>query len=113
MSDEGDRPPTGASAAALGVNPGRLQRADTSGPGSETRPYRVVIDVRADGGFKVHSDPEVEVICRCAHLPEDDLVRMDCPVIPERWLSGPIGFRGDGSVEDLLAEVLLGGGEST
>jgi hypothetical protein len=101
VSDEGDRPPTGASAAALGVNPGRLQRADTSGPGSETRPYRVVIDVRADGGFKAHSDPE------------DDLVRMDCPVIPERWLSVPIGFRGDGSVEDLLAEVLLGGGEST
>ncbi len=47
-----------------------------------------------------------QVICRCAHVPEDELVQVSHSPIPERWLSRTIGYEGDGSVADLLAEVI-------
>lgn len=95
-----------ASLPNLAVNIGRMQRRDDATPAVETCAYRVVIDVLENGGFVVHSDPDVEVICRCAHLPEDELVRVGRRPIPDAWLEGPVGNIGDGSVDDLLAEVI-------
>ena len=58
---------------------------------------RVVIDFKENGDFFIYSDPEVEVICREEHKPEDELYRYGSHPIPEEWLSGkPFGFKGDG-----------------
>ncbi len=92
--------------ADLGVNVGRMQREDDPGLAVEASAHRVIIDVRANGDFAVYCDRAVHVICRCAHLPEDELVRISHRPIPEDWLNGPIGHSGDGSVADLLAEVI-------
>ena len=83
-----------------------MQRQDEPAIAAETSAYRVVIDVHADGGFTVYSDSDVQVICRCAHAPEDELVQISHRPIPEEWLDLPIGYSGDGSVADLLAEVI-------
>ena len=101
----GDRPRR-TDLAALGVNVGRLQRSDEPAIAAEGSTYRVVIDVHADGGFTVYSDPDVQVICRCAEVPEDELAQVSHRPILEGWLDRPIGYRGDGSVADLLAEVI-------
>ena len=68
--------------------------------------HRVIIDMQPDGGFAIYADPDVQVICRCAHHPEDRLVRVDQHPIPEHWPDGPVGSVGDGSVADLLAEIV-------
>ena len=108
MSMEHELPPSdrplGAALAALGVNVGRMQ--GEARPAAEARAYRVLVDVGRDGAFAVYSDPEVEVICRCADVPDDELVRVSPAPIPEEWLIAPIGYAGDGSVADLLAEVI-------
>ena len=101
----GDRPQR-TDLAALGVNVGRMQRQDEPALAAETSAYRVVIDVHADGDFTVYSDPDVQVIYRCEHVPEDELVQISHRPIPEDWLDLPIGYSGDGSVADLLAEVM-------
>ena len=75
---------------------------------------RVVIDTKANGDFFIFSDPGVEVICRAAHVPEDELFAYDRHPIPAGWLRDkPIGYLGDGSevekrmklkVEEMRAE---------
>jgi hypothetical protein len=35
---------------------------------------RVVIDLQPSGQIAIYSDQDVEVIRRCAHLPEDKLI---------------------------------------
>ena len=35
----------------------------------------IVIDFKENGNFFVYSDPEVEVICREVHMPDDELYR--------------------------------------
>ena len=68
---------------------------------------RVVIDFKENGDFFIYSDPEVEVICRQVHLPEDGLYRYGTYPIPEEWLSDkPIGFWGDGTEEDMKAQMI-------
>jgi hypothetical protein len=67
---------------------------------------RVIIDFKPNGDFVVHSDPEAEVIVRCAHAPEDELVRYGHYPIPEEWLRDkPVGFLGDGSAADKRAQL--------
>jgi hypothetical protein len=95
----------------LGVNVGRAQREHAplpqgAGSLSAYRERRVIIDVQTNGEFTVYSDPDVQAICRCAHIPEDEFVRIDHRKIPEEWLEVPVGHSGDGSVADLLAEVV-------
>ena len=92
--------------ADLGVNVARMQRQDEPGIAAETSAYRVLIDVHADGDFNVHSDLAVQVIYRCAQALEDELVQVSHRPIPGEWLDLPIGYSGDGSVADLLAEVI-------
>jgi hypothetical protein len=71
-----------------------------------TKP-RVVIDFAPNGDFFVYSDANVEVICRHAHVPEDELYRYGHYPIPEEWLRDkPMGFRGDSSIFDQRAEVI-------
>ena len=112
MSAEQDQPPSGgvrplrAGLIDLGVNAGRMQREDGPAIAAEAAAYRVVIDVHANGDFTVYSDLEVQVIYRCAQAPEDELVQVSHRPIPEEWLDRPIGYGGDGSVADLLAEVI-------
>ena len=89
--------------ADLGVNAGRQQRR---GGQSAYYGHRVIIDIQRNGCFTVYADPDVQVICRCAHIPDDELVQVDQDPIPEDWFDGPVGRVGDGSVADLLAEVL-------
>jgi hypothetical protein len=79
------------------------------------RKQRVIIDCQPSGFFGVYADPEVEVICRSAHLPDDELYRYGHKPIAEEWLIGkPVGFRGDGSEAEEraeeAAEVLLTAG---
>ena len=50
--------------------------------------------------------PDVQVTCRCAHIPEDEIVQISRRPIREEWLDMPLGHSGDGSVADLLAEVV-------
>jgi hypothetical protein len=65
-----------------------------------TKP-RVVIDFEANGDFVIYFDQGVEVICRHAHCPDDELYRYGHFPIPAEWLEGKrIGFRGDGSDAD-------------
>ena len=87
---------TSAGCSAGRAQPPSLMRAQ----------YRVLIDVQPNGAFTVYSDADVQVLCRCAHLPEDQLVQVHTRPIPEAWLDEPIGHSGDGSVADLLAEVV-------
>ena len=92
MSAEQDRPPSPGGRPQrtdlvdLGVNVGRMQRQDEPAIAAETSAYRVVIDVHADGDFTVYSDPDVQVIYRCAHALEDELVQVSHRPIPEEWL---------------------------
>jgi len=68
---------------------------------------RIVIDVAPNGNIDIHSDAEVEVICRSAHDPDDELYRYGHYPIPEEWLHGePIGFWGDGSAADERMQLL-------
>jgi hypothetical protein len=68
---------------------------------------RVVIDFNVHGDFIVYSDAQAEVIVRCAHAPEDELVRYGHYPIPEEWLQGKrVGFLGDGSEYDKRAQLL-------
>jgi hypothetical protein len=67
---------------------------------------RVVIDLQPTGEIAVYSDQDVEVICRFPHLPEDKPVQVGRRPIPDEWLNKPIGHSGDGSVAELLAEVV-------
>jgi hypothetical protein len=68
---------------------------------------RVVIDFEANGSFFIYSDPEVEVICRHTHCPDDELYRYGHHPIPEEWLQGkPVGFLGDGSEADKQVQLL-------
>ena len=83
-----------------------MQREDSPAILVEASAYRVLIDVQPNGAFTVYSEADVQVICRCAHVPEDELVQVRTRPIPEEWLDGPIGHSGDGSVADLLAEVV-------
>jgi hypothetical protein len=101
----GDRPQV-TDLASLGVNLGRMHRQDEPAIAAEAAAYRVVIDVHVDGDFTVYSDLDVQVICRCAHIAEDEMVQIGHRPIPERWLTRTVGYRGDGSVADLLSEVI-------
>ena len=66
-----------------------------------------MIDFKKNGDFFIYSDPEVEVICREEHTPEDELYRYGTYPIPEEWLSGkPFGFKGDGTEEDRTAQLI-------
>ena len=70
---------------------------------------RVVIDFKENGDFFIYSDPEVEVICRSGHAPEDELYRYGSHPIPEEWLRGKrFGF----SLEEIrqLLELYEPGG---
>jgi hypothetical protein len=68
---------------------------------------RVVIDFEKNGNFSIYSDPEVEVICREEHMPDEGLYRFGTYAIPEDWLRDKsIGFWGDGSEEDMRAQML-------
>ena len=60
--------------AELGVNVGRIQRGEIAATVGDPSACRVLIDVQPDGAFTVHSDADVQVLCRCAHLPDDRLV---------------------------------------
>jgi hypothetical protein len=71
-------------------------------PMTSSAKFRVVIDMQPDGDFLVYSDPEVEVICRCAGS-LDDLYRLNHYAIPEGWLGKRVGFMGDGSLTELVA----------
>jgi len=74
-------------------------------PGRRSKP-RVLIDCQPNGEFVVYSDPEANVIFRCAHAAEDELYREDRYPIPEEWLHGKaVGFLGDGSEADKQAQV--------
>jgi hypothetical protein len=71
-----------------------------------TKP-RVVIDFAPNGDFFFYSDASVEVICRSAHRPDDELYRYGHHPIPEAWLRDkPFGFRGDGTKGDQVAELI-------
>ena len=62
---------------------------------------RVVIDFQKNGNFTIYSDPQIEVICRSAHTPENELYRYGSHPIPEEWLEGKrLGFKDDGSKTD-------------
>ena len=78
-------------------------------PPSMRNRVRVVLSsiVHANGDFTIYSDPDVQVICRCTQAREDELVQISHRPIPEEWLDLPIGYSGDGSVADLLAEVIV------
>jgi hypothetical protein len=89
----------------LGVNLGRAQRDGDHDNSAHSFVACVVIDVHPTGGFTVYADRDVQVLCRCAHIPEDDLVRVNHRAIPEQWLTSPVGCEGDGSVADLVAEA--------
>ena len=68
---------------------------------------RVVIDFKENGDFTIYSDPLIEVICRSAHAPEDELYRYGTYPIPEEWLTDkPIGFLGDGTEDDMKAQLI-------
>ena len=68
---------------------------------------RVVIDFRPNGDFSIYSDPEIEVICRSAHTPEDALYRYGSHPIPEEWLRDKrFGVQGDGSEADGVMQVI-------
>ena len=83
-----------------------MQREESPATVADPSAYRVLIDVQPDGAFTVYSDADVQVLCRCAHVPEDQLVQVAHRPIPEEWLDVPIGHTGDGSVADLLADVV-------
>ena len=66
--------------ADLGVNAGRKQRehappVPADGSLNAYCARRVIIDVQANGEFTIYSDPDVQVICHCAHIPEEALKR--------------------------------------
>jgi hypothetical protein len=68
---------------------------------------RVVVDFRPNGDFIIYSDQGVEVICRNAHLPADELYRYGSKPIPEAWLADkPIGFKGDATEADCTAQAI-------
>jgi len=68
---------------------------------------RVVIDFKKNGNFFIYSDPEVEVICREEHMPDEGLYRFGTYAIAEDWLRNKsIGFWGDGTEEDKTAQML-------
>jgi len=70
------------------------------------RKQRVIIDCEPSGLFGVYADPGLEVICRSAHIPDDELYRYGHQPIPEEWLVGkPVGSRGDGSDAERDAEL--------
>lgn len=77
--------------ADLGVNPGRAQTANAERSPRAYCERRVLIDVQPNGDFTVYSDPEVQVLCCCAHVPEDQLVQVCRRPIPENWLGEPVG----------------------
>ena len=61
--------------------------------------------LQEDGDLFIYSDPEVEVICRSAHTPEDELYRYGSHPIPEEWVNGKrFGLKGDGTEEDRKAQ---------
>ena len=113
MSAEQNRPPNPGGRPQrtklvdLGVNVGRMQSQDEPAIHAEPSACRVVIDVHANGDFTVYSDADVQVIYRCAQAREDELVQISHRPIPEEWLDRPIGYSGDGSVADLIAEVIV------
>jgi hypothetical protein len=76
-------------------------------PTAATGKPRVLIDFEANGNFFIYSDPGVEVICRHAHCPEDELYLYGHHPIREEWLQGkPVGYRGDDSVIERSLEQL-------
>ena len=69
-----------------------------------------MINFKENGDFFIYSDPEVEVICRQVHPPGDELYRYGTYPIPEEWLSDKrFGFKGDGTEEDRMAQLIARG----
>ena len=103
----GDRPQR-TNLADLGVNVGRMQQPDEPAFAAEAGAYRVVIDVHVDGEFhRLLGSWMSRSSAAPRTLDEDELVQISHRPIPDEWLDRPIGYRGDGSVADLLAEVIV------
>lgn len=68
---------------------------------------RVALVYDENGNVELYADPGVTVISVCDHTPGDRLYRVSPQPIPEGMLAGPIGYAGDETRADRIANAAL------